>query len=557
MKRYLSNLLVLLLLLNFAALPASVFAAPRFDHSRFTVSRGWTNGSDEHWHIIPTGERTEFVLGDKVQFFAQVGPINYQHQWRLVLYRNNSQYRIETNPRFYPDYYYGWNYSNFVPYMTDLPVGEYRAHYQLDSGAGFESLANVNFRVVSRSTVPDRYPDNRYTMIRAVVASGWQNGSSDHWNIQPTGQKTSFRQGETVYLVSQLKDVKADHRYRIELYRTDGPRNRVFENITPWNRVGRGWTYSNYQPYYSNAEVGNYEFRLSIDTGSGWRSMAVRPFKVTNQRDNSTRQPYYYDRTTVSRGWQNGSGSEYWNIRPVDPRSSFNYGDDIFAVSTVRNIVDDYQWKAELYRNGQLVWQDSTPWRDVGMGHAFGSYYPRYDNAMPGNYEWRIYLNTGSGFKLLDTKNFTVSDNWRGPDCNSSNNYCNYDCRYYNSCNSAKWSYNGATVAENWTTYGGDQRNLQAVNPRNSFNRGATVYIVAQARDVKVDHRWAIETYRNNSLLWTFTTPWNRLRNTTWPYSSVVTSSYNSDYGSYEFRVFFDEGSGFRQVDSKYFYVNY
>ncbi len=551
MKRLLSKLLLVALMLNLA-LPVSVIAAPRFNYSRFTVAQSWVNGKDEYWHIVPVGEKTEFRLGEKVQFFAQIGPVDYAHQWRLVLYRDGRQYKVQNNPKFSPGQYNGWNYSNFVPFMTNLPIGEYRANYQLDSGSGFETLASVNFRVVN-----DNSSSGGYVLAKAVVASGWRYGSSDYWNIEATGQKTTFNQGETVYLVSQLKNITVDHRYKLELYRTDGRRNRVFENVTPWNRVGQGWTYSNYQPYYSNAEIGNYQFRLSIDTGSGWTSLATKTFRVVSQRDNP-RRPYYYDRTTVSRGWQNGSGSEYWNVRPVDPRNSFNYGDDVFAVSVVRNIIEDYQWKAELYRNGQLVWQDATPWRNVGMGHAYGSYYPEYHNALPGSYEWRIYLNTGTGWQLLDTKNFTVSDNWGGPTCNSGNNYCNYDCRYYGSCfTDAKWTYNGATVAENWKPYGNDQRNLQPVNPRTNFSRGATVYVVAQARDVRIDHRWSVEAYRNNALLWTFKTPWNRVNNTTWPYSSVVTSNYNSDYGNYEFRIFFDDGSGFRQVDSKYFYVNY
>lgn len=395
-----------------------------------------------------------------------------------------------------------------------------------------------------------------YDLVRADIASGWKYGASDHWNIQPTGQKTSFIVGDTVYLVSQLKNVNFNHRYKVELYRTDGPRNKVFENITPWNYVTGSWTYSNYQPYYSNAEVGSYEFRLYIDSGRGWYQLATKRFSVTSQRDRQ-RGPYYYDRTTVARNWRNGSGSEYWNIQPVNPGNAYERGDNVIAVSVVRNIIDNYQWKAELYRNGQLVWQDTTPWRNVGMGHAYGSYYPEYANAQPGNYEWRIYLNTGSGFRLLDTKTFTVHDRRRA-DCNS--NYCNYDYRYIDNFNygSSAWTYNGATVAENWAYgSGNDPRNIQPVNPRTSFSRGATVYVITQVRDVRVNHRWRIETYRNNSLLWTYNSSWNNLNGMIWPHSSAVTSNYNSDYGNYEFRIFFDDGSGFRQVDSKYFYVNY
>ena len=65
-------------------------------------------------------------------------------------------------------------------------------------------------------------------------------------------------------------------------------------------------------------------------------------------------------------------------------------GDNIFALAQVKNIYVNHQWKGELYRSGSLLWTNTSSWLDVGSGWTFGNYYPYYNNAQPGNYEFKI-----------------------------------------------------------------------------------------------------------------------------------------------------------------------
>ena len=517
MTTYLKRITGILMVISLLAYPLAGFTALSFVNVRTTVGTGWTYGTDEQWHLQPSGEKAEFSPGEKVQFFAQVGPIYVSHQWRLLLLRDGVQFRELINDRFNP-VSGGWNYSNFVPFMTDLAAGNYQADYYLDVGAGFEKLASVAFHVNA--------PIASYYFDHAVTSAGWDYGTgvgADHWNLRPVDQRNVFNVGETVYLMTQTRNVNVSHRYKSELYRSSV---KLWEHSTAWLNVGSGWQYSNYYPFYANAQPGNFEFRVFIDLGSGWQSLATTSFMV-----NGAIVPFVYDRTYVATGWQHGTSSDYWNLQPVNAKTVFNPGETVYALSLVKNIYVNHQWKGELYRSGTFLWDNVTPWRDVGPGWSFGSYYPYYSNAQPGNYEWKIYLNSGNGFELLDTKAFNVTGT------------------------ASDYNYVGSTVAENWT-YGTstDFWNIQPVNPRTLFNAGANVFLVTQARDVRVNHRWKVETYREGTLLWTHTTPLN-IVGSGWSYSNFDPANYNSTIGNYQFKVYLDVGTGFQLMDTKSFSV--
>jgi hypothetical protein len=532
-NKYLTKYNIGLVILLVIILPFKAKTATNLTNLHFAVSQGWEYGSDDPWHLQPLGSASVFNQGDNIQFFAQAGPIYVSHRWRLVLKREGTWYRELVGDRLNPDTVRGWNYSNYTPTMSDLPAGKYQVEYFLDSGDGYQSLSTINFQV-NYSGTPTNYQS--YRLDHAVTAAGWEYGTgAQYLNYRPLDQRTSFRNGETVYLLAQIRNINVNHRYKAELYRSG---TKQWENATDWISVGSGMPYSNYVTSLPYAAEGSYEFRVFADFGYGFQRLATVPFTVNsggnNYSDNYSSDRYNYQNTRLANGgWRHGSGSDYWNLRPIGERSSFNRGETVHAISQVRNINIDHQWKAEVYKNGSLVWSQATPWRRPAGTWAYGTYYPSYDNVQPGNYEWRIYLNTGDGWRLLDRKSFTVTTGGAG-----------------------SYTYTGATVAENWTHgSGGDEYwNIQPVNPRTSFSQGANVFIVAQARDVKMDHRWRVETYRYGSLLWSYTTPWNRVGKG-WAFSNFYPANYNSTYGDYQFKIYWDGGNGFVLKDTKNFYV--
>jgi hypothetical protein len=517
----------------------SVNAAINFTYKRLAVGTGWAYGSDQRWHLVPTGEKYDFSRDENVQFFAQVGPIQTAHQWRLTLYRGNDKYREITESRYYPNPNEGWNFSNFTPEATQLPTGDYRADFYLENGNGFENLGSVSFRVTDSQATYNFA--NLYTFDHAVTASDWQYGygsGAEHYNIRPVNQRASFNQGETVYLLTQTRNVSSSHRYQAELYRDD---TKLWTQTGDWNYVGSGWPYSNYITYNSMSQYGSYRFRVYIDFGSGWNLLASVPFTVSSNGSTSysNNNSYYYsndfsyDRTITATGWRYGSGSDYWQIQPVNEKSIFNIGDTVYAIARARNIRVGHQWKIDLYRDGRFVSQHLSGWTNVSGSLQYGNFYPYHSNAQAGSYEWRVYLDTGNGYKLMETKPFSVR-NQQG-----------------------SYTYMGARVAENWT-YGtnSDYWNIQPVNPGVTFKRGSNVFVVAQARDVRINHRWKVETLKDGKALWSYTTPWNDVGAGGWTYSNFYPGNYNSGKGKYIFKIYFDDGSGFKLKDTKNFSVS-
>jgi len=536
MKKYLTKSNIALVVMLVLIIPFKAKTAVNLTELHFAVSQGWEFGTDDPWHLRPLGSNQVFNQGDNIQFFAQAGPIYVSHQWRLVLKQNGSRYRELVGDRLNPNSAQGWNYSNYTPTISDLPAGKYQVEYFLDTGAGYQSLSTINFQV-NYSGIPANYQP--YRLDHAVTATGWEYGrGSEYLNYRPLGQKSSFKKGETVYLLAQIRSISINHRYKAELYKSG---TKQWENSTDWISAAGGMPYSNYVTSLPYAQEGSYEFRVFADFGYGFQQLSAVPFSVTASGNNT--YPNYYPSTNYTYqnfrlsngGWQYGSGADYWNLRPIGERTAFNQGETVYAIAQIRNISADHQWKAEIYKNGSLIWSEATPWRRPGGNWAYGTYYPQYKNAQPGSYEWRIYLNSGGGWQLLDRKSFSVATSVsRG----------------------GGYTYNGATVAENWTygSSGADYWNIKAVNPRTSFSQGADVFVVAQARDVKIDHRWRIETYRHGSLLWSYTTPWNRVGQG-WTYSNFYPANYNSTFGDYQFKIYWDSGNGFELKDTKNFWV--
>jgi len=117
-----------------------------------------------------------------------------------------------------------------------------------------------------------------------------------------------------------------------------------------------------------------------------------------------------------------------------------------------------------------------------------------------------------------------------------------------------EYIYNGAAVAEG---YGGPNAwNIQPINPRTSFSRGMTVYVVAQARNVKVNHRWCVVIYRNGEYFRTFGTQWYQIVDGAWLWSSFYPAIADTSDGKYQCKIYLDIGKGFELVDIKDFFVS-
>jgi hypothetical protein len=385
-KSYLAPLFFLLLL-------PSIAGASPFPKTKIAVCESWKAGTDEYWHLTPVNEKTIFKSGEKVQFFAQGGPVFDSHHWVAKIYKENKIYHEFKSQTVNPPAS-GWNYSNYTPHLTSLPAGDYWVHYFVNLKGVEIPLSGIGFKVLPT--------DKAYTFHHAVAATGYKHGSgSAYWDLIPTGQNTVFTPGQTVYLNAQVRNISVSHSYKAELFRNN---SKIFEHATANLNVGAGWEYGNFNPYYKNIQPGDYVYKFYINIGKGYEKLADVPFSVK-----SGAQAYTYHHTYIADGWKHGAGEEYWDLKPVNQKTAFKSGEKVYALSQVRNIHTDHRWKIELYKSGAKQWEYATPWNKVEAGWVYGNFNPYFDKSTPGSYEFKIHIDTGSGFKLLDQKGFTVN----------------------------------------------------------------------------------------------------------------------------------------------------
>jgi hypothetical protein len=359
----------------------------------FTLAEGYISGPREKWQLLPVNEKNVFTAGEKVQFFAQVGPIYEDHQWYLDLYFNDELYRQASSDIFSPDPVMGWNYSNFIPYASDLPPGEYWVQYYIVLEGEKIPMKGLPFKVVP--------PKDPFISSYAVAARGFEHGEgSEYWNLKPVGPGNVFEPGEKVYFMVQVKNIYLDHGLKGELYRNGV---KVMDHNTEWLRVGNGWEYGNFFPFYENIAPGDYVFKAYMELGEGFFEIASIQFAVSGQV-----QDYVYSHTYTAASYAHGTGDDHWNLKPVNQNKVFKAGDTVYALAQVRDIFTDHRWKVELYQSGNFLWEDVTGISTVNGSWKYGNFYPFYHNAQPGEYAWKIYIDTGSGFKLLDTVYFDV-----------------------------------------------------------------------------------------------------------------------------------------------------
>jgi hypothetical protein len=511
--------ILILVVLAFAGVKPG-FAALNDYTITTSIAESWKAGVSEYWHLSPVNEKKEFYLGEKIQFFAQSGYINVAHTWTVKIYNGEDMYKevsLDYNPGDY-----GWHYSNFNPWYSDLPAGDYRAEYYLNSGNGDEHINSKEFTVLNE--VPSNV--NPYTFHHATTATSWAYGSdNEYWDIKPVGKKTEFNVGEDVNLMIQTRNIYFDHRYKVELYKEG---SKQWEYSSDWLEVAEKWEYSNFYPSYTNTQPGNYKFKVYIDTGVGFFNIANTDFRVVGDLEEHT-----YRHTYLSSGWEHGDENEgaYWDIKPTGQKNVFSKGETIFALSQVKNIYRNHQWKVEVLKGDDMLWEYETPWREVGTGWTYANFLPTFSDAQPGNYRFRIYINTGDGYKLLENKAFSVEGEMD------------------------ELVFDHAVTATEWE-HGGDNDhwNLKPLKVSNTFNEGENVYLMAQVRNIYVDHRYRVELHNGEELMWTYDTDWQNV-GAGWAYSNFFPAYYNAQAGHLEFWYYLDTGEGFELYGKKAFDV--
>ena len=81
--------------------------------------------------------------------------------------------------------------------------------------------------------------------------------------------------------------------------------------------------------------------------------------------------------------------------QPVDPAVEFeNPVGHLYGTFSYNNMTDGVQWTALWYREGELVYFETTIWEGGSGGYGYTDWEPASDQWQPGFYEVQIFVGT-------------------------------------------------------------------------------------------------------------------------------------------------------------------
>jgi fibronectin type 3 domain-containing protein len=443
--------------------------------------------------LPPSNFRIVEVISGKVKLAWDRSPGTIYDYWVMRYLNGTRQWLNSTTDTFYVD-------STVAPGVT--------YSYKIKARSNITSAISVELFAVTQP---------RFIFSGSWVCDSVVDGSLQ-WSKQAVNIKNSFNQGDKASLLVEYRNVFVNHRHKVDIY-YNGAYSWTYGG-TDWINVGpTGWGYSYVTPSIANCQPGYYEYRIFLDTGAGFWQTDSKTFNVA-----PSGPQYLY-----SGAWTCDSvvnGSEQYSKVPLDQKTEFTQGASIYCLAVLRNVSVNHRIKVDVFKDGYYSWTCGGDWNVVNGTWAYSNAIVQQSNAAPGNYQFKIYLDVGSGYQQVDSKTCHVATSGPG-----------YD-------------YFGSWTCDS-TADGIDPNSKAAVNAKTNFLTGQTMYCLAVFKNVRVNHRIKVDIYRNGTLSWTWGNgAWN-IVNGVWGYSNAIVANQVISDGQYEFRIFIDVGNGYQQIDSK------
>lgn len=358
-------------------------------------------------------------------------------------------------------------------------------------------------------------------------------------------EQAAFEEGERVWVLLRLHDVNINHQFRVKAYKDDV---HQWDWTTSLNNVGSNtWQYSHFWPELQYALSGKWRFDLFlIPQGGSELFVNTARFRVFPQGTlyeeggggtsfSFPGQNYYYDGNgyTCPGPIEGGEGTN-WVYTCGIPRTTFEQGETVSSLVRLDNITSNFRFSVDTYKNSMYQWNYTSGWNNVGQWGWSKSYYPTVlQNAQPGNWEFRVSVDEGNGFELLDTLSFVVT-----PDA-------------------TPFEYSGFVACRGPVTGGAETSwEYTCQNPTDSFSTGQSAIALVRIDNVFADHRWKEEVYINGTYQWNYTTNWNDVGQWGWSKAYFQPTTSSVWPGAWEYRIYLDTGNSFQYLDSAYFTVS-
>ena len=460
--------------------------------------------------MVPVNPKTQFNQGENVNCLVEIKNISVNHRLKVDVYKDSAYYWTWGGTTWNNVGSNTWGYSYAQVTNANAVPGKYEFRIYIDTGSGFQQLDSKGCQVIS--TQP------RYSYSGAWVCDSIATGPLQ-WSLMAVNTKTYFQQGSKVSLLVEYKNVYVNHRHKIDIY-YNGAYSWTWDGVN-WNNVGQwGWGYSYATPYITNCQAGDYEFRIFIDTGTGFQQTDNKTFTVFQSGPQ-----YSYAGAWVCDSVVNGQDA--YSKVPGDLNTSFTQGNTFYCLAVLRNVYVNHRIKVDIYKDSVYAWTwGNGSWNIVSGTWTYSNAIVQMQNAAPGKYEFRIFLDVGSGYQQIDSKTCQVAATGPG------------------------YTYSGSWTCDS-VAAGTDPFSEVAVNAKTNFVAGHNMYCLSVFKNVYVNHRIKVDIYKNGVYSWTWGNgSWNIVSGT-WAYSNAIVLNYQISAGQYQFKIYIDTGSGYQLIDTK------
>lgn len=235
-----------------------------------------TGGADTDWMYSLEQHSDTFTAGETSYVLLRIDDVKRDHRFRFIAYHDGA--KINGKAGYTSGWNrvgsWGWQHAYTWAQLNNVTPGTWSVQFFVDAGNGFEGVDTVFFTVEQpNSWQPYAYNGNGYTGYGPP-----EGGQDSNWEYWLPEKRTTFTEGDAVYAMMHVDDIRRDFRLRTVTY-CNGVQQYDYQPAE-WNDVGSGWNHAYHWPQWGNVWPGEWRFDIYIDIGEGWEFLKTIPFTV-------------------------------------------------------------------------------------------------------------------------------------------------------------------------------------------------------------------------------------------------------------------------------------
>ena len=388
---------------------------------------------DNNWNYYSTSTDTSpFRVGEKVNALYHINNVKIDHCFRGKYYCNGIFIKQEDTG--FNHVGSGWDHAYSWPSVTNVQQGNWKVElYVGDAQAKYALVDTLSFTVAPSAPTPTPRPTPTSrptptptprptpTPVPTPVASFTYDdngcaclgpitgGLGTNWQYAGGPSRIIFNQGDTVYALLHVSNIRDSHCFSAEFYLNDAYR---FTTVSDVNIVDGYWATSYTYPCLTNAQPGRWRVRIYFQTTMKTVFIDEIQFTVNSlsQPQSSSGNYTYNGNGSICHGPITGPDNN-WDYYGGVIGSEFQCGWSVFTLMQINNITAaGYRFKSAYYCNGTLWGQEQlTPWTYLNAPRwDKGYYWTCLKGAPRGSWVEKVFVDVGSGWEYLKAYSFTV-----------------------------------------------------------------------------------------------------------------------------------------------------